>query len=541
MRKIAIFLLLSSLSFAQKLNYQRDLQNFPTVNTAPPLTGGGVLSSVLTIGLGAISFSSITGTLLCSQMPTLSGAISNSSCVTSYSGTVPANKGGTGQTSYTDGQLLIGDSSTGGLDPNTITAGSGCTVTNGHGSITISCSSGSSILLQTNGINNGSQVKLNLAQGGGISVADNGSGTVTIANTLPAIFGLGGDGSDGGVTADGTSTVTCLGAPSSSTYTMTRDCMFSSLTVNSGVTVKTNNFLIYGTGTCTNAGTISNNGATGSSGGNGISSTGASGGGSTASAGSSSAHYQRMTSGIAGTSGGNGATGAGAQAAAPNTGNNASDAVDTSGSAGASGNAGGTGGTGTSGAGGAARAGGTGGAVSLIATTNGHNALSGFYGAFLNTTTTAWNVYTPPNAGNGGAPGGGGGGGDGTNAGGGGGGGGAEGGGGGAMGIYCKSIVNSGTIEANAGQGGQGGSGFSPTVGNTGGGGGGAGGSGGRGGILWAVYQSLTNTGTIEALGGSPGIGGTAGSPHGTGTNNATNGSNGPSGPNGVVIEIQSQ
>lgn len=46
--------------------------------------------------------------------------------------------GGTGQTSYTDGQLLIGNSSGNTLTKATLTAGSGVSITNGNGSITIS-------------------------------------------------------------------------------------------------------------------------------------------------------------------------------------------------------------------------------------------------------------------------------------------------------------------------------------------------------------------------------------------------------------------
>lgn len=61
---------------------------------------------------------------------------------TDISGTATVAQGGTGQTTYTDGQLLIGDSSTNGLDKATITAGSNITVTNGHGSITIAASGG---------------------------------------------------------------------------------------------------------------------------------------------------------------------------------------------------------------------------------------------------------------------------------------------------------------------------------------------------------------------------------------------------------------
>jgi hypothetical protein len=45
-------------------------------------------------------------------------------------------------TSYTDGQLLIGDSSTGLLNKATLTAGTNVTITNGNGSITIAASGG---------------------------------------------------------------------------------------------------------------------------------------------------------------------------------------------------------------------------------------------------------------------------------------------------------------------------------------------------------------------------------------------------------------
>lgn len=45
--------------------------------------------------------------------------------------------GGTGQSTYTDGQLLIGNSATTGLTKTTLTAGSGIIITNGNGSIEI--------------------------------------------------------------------------------------------------------------------------------------------------------------------------------------------------------------------------------------------------------------------------------------------------------------------------------------------------------------------------------------------------------------------
>ena len=53
-------------------------------------------------------------------------------------GTVAVANGGTGSTTYTDGQLLIGNSSGNTLTKATLTQGTGVTITNGNGSITIS-------------------------------------------------------------------------------------------------------------------------------------------------------------------------------------------------------------------------------------------------------------------------------------------------------------------------------------------------------------------------------------------------------------------
>lgn len=59
---------------------------------------------------------------------------------THVSGTLPVGNGGTGQTSYTDGQLLIGNSTGNTLTKSTLTAGSGISITNGSGAITIASS-----------------------------------------------------------------------------------------------------------------------------------------------------------------------------------------------------------------------------------------------------------------------------------------------------------------------------------------------------------------------------------------------------------------
>ena len=70
---------------------------------------------------------------------TISGA-SNSLTVrltNDVSGTLPVASGGTGQISFSDGQLLIGNSSGNTLNKATLTAGSGISITNGAGSVTI--------------------------------------------------------------------------------------------------------------------------------------------------------------------------------------------------------------------------------------------------------------------------------------------------------------------------------------------------------------------------------------------------------------------
>lgn len=70
-------------------------------------------------------------------------------------GTVAVANGGTGETTYTNGQLLIGNTTGNTLTKATLTAGTGITITNSTGSITIaaganSASTGSDIFLSNN-------------------------------------------------------------------------------------------------------------------------------------------------------------------------------------------------------------------------------------------------------------------------------------------------------------------------------------------------------------------------------------------------------
>jgi len=79
---------------------------------------------------------------------TISGAtnsITNVSLTAAVTGTLPVANGGTNQTSYTDGQLLIGNSTGNTLAKSTLTAGSGISITNGAGSITIAATNSGTV------------------------------------------------------------------------------------------------------------------------------------------------------------------------------------------------------------------------------------------------------------------------------------------------------------------------------------------------------------------------------------------------------------
>lgn len=101
------------------------------------LTFTGTDSSSVSFGTG--------GTVAYTNVATLSSLVSVGTISTGTwsATTVAVNKGGTGNTSYTDGQLLIGNTATGLLSKATLTAGTNVTITNGNGTITIAASGGS--------------------------------------------------------------------------------------------------------------------------------------------------------------------------------------------------------------------------------------------------------------------------------------------------------------------------------------------------------------------------------------------------------------
>lgn len=131
--------------------------------------------------------------------------------ITSLTGlTTPLSvaQGGTGQSTYTDGQLLIGNTTGGTLAKATLTAGSGISITNGAGSISISASGTAGVTTfagGTTGLTPASATTGAITLGGTLATANGGtnltgftaannalystSASVLTAGTLPAPAG----------------------------------------------------------------------------------------------------------------------------------------------------------------------------------------------------------------------------------------------------------------------------------------------------------------------------------------------------------------
>ena len=129
-------------------------------NTAPDqtvaLTGAGTTSITGTYPNFTItSNDSATGTVTSVGLSggttglTVTGSPITTSGTITLGGTLDVDNGGTGQTSYTDGQLLIGNTTGNTLTKTTLTAGSGIAITNGNGSISIAATNSGTVTAVT--------------------------------------------------------------------------------------------------------------------------------------------------------------------------------------------------------------------------------------------------------------------------------------------------------------------------------------------------------------------------------------------------------
>jgi hypothetical protein len=85
--------------------------------------------------------------------------------------TIATANGGTGQSTYTDGQLLIGNSA-GGLAKATLTAGSNVTITNGNGTISIAATNTNTAYTAGDGLDLsvGNEFSLDIKSGRGLQI-----------------------------------------------------------------------------------------------------------------------------------------------------------------------------------------------------------------------------------------------------------------------------------------------------------------------------------------------------------------------------------
>jgi hypothetical protein len=237
----------------------------PITSSSVAITGGSITGitdlAVADGGTGASTAAAALNNLLPSQTSAASKYLQSDGTNASWdavslstadiTGTLGVANGGTGQTSFTNGQLLIGNTTGNTLTPATLTAGSGVTITNGSGAITVAFTgpgAGSVTSVDVSGGTTG------LTTSGGPITS---SGTVTLAGTLAVANGgtsLTTLTANNVILGNGASAPTFV-APSTSGNVLTSNgTTWQSTTPAAGFSVAANNTF---TGTQTFAGTSS--------------------------------------------------------------------------------------------------------------------------------------------------------------------------------------------------------------------------------------------------------------------------------------------
>lgn len=168
-------------------------------------------TGTLSVTKGGTGATTLTGVVKGTGTSALTaGTVNLASEVT---GTLPVANGGTGQTTYTNGQLLIGNTTGNTLAKATLTAGTGISVTNSTGSITIAATNNGTVTsVAGTGTVNGISLSGTVTSSGSLTLGGALTGvnlTTQVTGTLPVANG------GTGITSLGAGVATFLGTPTS--------------------------------------------------------------------------------------------------------------------------------------------------------------------------------------------------------------------------------------------------------------------------------------------------------------------------------------